>query len=74
MERHLQRRRHSRDRLALRPDLTKRGLGRGFLEAGLEFLVRRYDYRHPYVCLTLDPRNEPALKLYHRAGLSRYRP
>lgn len=54
--------------LALRPDLTNRGLGRAFLEAGLEFLVGHYDYRRPYVHLTVDPGNAPALKLYRRAG------
>jgi ribosomal-protein-alanine N-acetyltransferase len=53
---------------ALRPALTNRGLGRDFLEAGVEFLVRNYDYRNPYVYLSVDPGNEPALKLYHRAG------
>jgi len=54
--------------LALRPALTNRGLGRDFLEAGVEFLVSNYNYRRPYVYLSVDPGNEPALKLYHRAG------
>ena len=54
--------------LALRPALTNRGLGRDLLEAGVEFLVSNYNYRRPYVYLSVDPGNEPALKLYHRAG------
>jgi ribosomal-protein-alanine N-acetyltransferase len=54
--------------LALKPALTNRGLGRDFLEAGVDFLVSNYKYRRPYVYLSVDPGNEPALKLYHRAG------
>lgn len=53
---------------ALRPEMTNRGLGRGFLEAGVEFLISNYAYRQPYVYLSVDPGNEPALKLYDRAG------
>ncbi|MGI9584801.1 MAG: GNAT family N-acetyltransferase [Acidimicrobiia bacterium] len=54
--------------LALAPDLTNRGLGAGFLEAGIEFLSTNYDYTGRYVHLSVDPQNEPALKLYKRAG------
>lgn len=54
--------------LALRPELTNRGLGRGFLEAGIEFLRTNYDYDRAYVHLSVDPHNDPALKLYVRAG------
>lgn len=60
--------------LALRPERTGRGLGAGFLLAGIEFLVTRYDYRHPYVYLDVAPTNEPALKLYERAGFERLGP
>lgn len=54
--------------LALRPEQTRRGLGASFLQAGIEFLVSRYGYGHPYVYLDVAPTNEPALKLYERAG------
>jgi ribosomal-protein-alanine N-acetyltransferase len=54
--------------LALAPSLTNRGIGRGFLEAGMEFLMSNYDYDGAYVYLDVDPGNDPALKLYERAG------
>jgi len=56
--------------LALRPDLTNRRLGEGFLEAGVSFLVGNYDYRGNHVSLNVDRRNLPALKLYRRAGFT----
>lgn len=54
--------------LALRPEQVGRGLGASFLQAGIEFLVTKYGYVHPYVYLDVSPTNEPALKLYERAG------
>lgn len=54
--------------LALAPELTNQGLGGAFLEAGIEFLIDAYDYSGTHVHLDVDPRNEPAVKLYMRAG------
>ena len=52
--------------LALRPDLTGRGLGLAFVEAGLDFARARY----APVRFTLDVAafNERARRVYERAG------
>ena len=60
--------------LALNPEMTNQGLGRGFLEAGIRFLATNYNYDRPYVCLNVDEANAPALKLYDRAGFERITP
>lgn len=55
--------------LGLRPDLTGRGLGRGFLEPGLEFA--RAAYAPKRFRLRVAAFNERAIKLYESAGFER---
>jgi [ribosomal protein S18]-alanine N-acetyltransferase len=52
--------------LGLRPDLTGRGLGLDFVNAGLRFARRRY--RPARVILDVASFNERAIKVYERAG------
>jgi len=52
--------------LGLRPDLTGRGFGLDFFNAGLAFGRERY--RPPYVRLFVAAFNERAVKVYERAG------
>jgi [ribosomal protein S18]-alanine N-acetyltransferase len=52
--------------LGLRPNLTGRRLGSGFVEAGLEF-SRSLHGRRP-VILTVASFNERAIRVYERAG------
>lgn len=57
--------------LALSPAMTNKGRGRGFLEAGIAFLVTNYNYGGSHVYLNVDQGNVPALKLYERSGFER---
>jgi ribosomal-protein-alanine N-acetyltransferase len=55
--------------LGLRPDLTGRGLGADFLEAGLGFARERF--RPARFQLRVAAFNERAIKVYERAGFVR---
>ena len=57
--------------LGLRPDQTGRGLGRSFVEAGLEYARRRFapvEFR-----LSVATFNRRAITVYERAGFARVR-
>src|SRR3954468_10399058 len=54
--------------LGLRPDLTGRGLGREFVEAGLEFT--REAFAPARFLLSVAAFNERAIKVYERAGFT----
>ncbi|MHB9144295.1 MAG: GNAT family N-acetyltransferase [Symbiobacteriia bacterium] len=57
--------------VGLRPDLTGRGLGLSFLEAGLQYARDRY---HPKTFrLVVAAFNQRAIRLYERAGFARLR-
>lgn len=55
--------------LGLRPDLTGRGLGSSFVEAGLAFAKDRWDPES--FGLDVFPWNERAIRCYERAGFTR---
>jgi ribosomal-protein-alanine N-acetyltransferase len=57
--------------IGLRPDLTDRGLGLGFLEQGLVFANARFQPRR--FKLSVAEFNERAIKVYERAGFARTR-
>ena len=61
--------------LALRPDLTGKGNGLAFMQAGLAFASRRYAPR--FFHLEVAEFNQRAIKVYERAGftlgMKRYR-
>ncbi|HWS80642.1 MAG TPA: GNAT family protein [Rubrobacter sp.] len=55
--------------LGMRPDLTGRGLGIGYLLAGLKFARRRYSPER--FTLSVATFNERAILVYERAGFRR---
>ncbi len=55
--------------LGLRPDLTGKGMGLPFIEAGLAFARERFQVRHFH--LTVATFNERAITVYERAGFVR---
>lgn len=57
--------------LGLRPDLTGRGLGARFVNAGIEFAQARFGPRR--IVLNVAEFNERAIRVYERAGFSRTR-
>ncbi|MBN2548804.1 MAG: GNAT family N-acetyltransferase [Anaerolineales bacterium] len=52
----------------LKPELTGRGLGAGFVSACIEFAIREHRYRGKYVRLGVPAFNQRAIKVYERLG------
>ena len=52
----------------LKPELTGRGLGAGFVSACIEFAVKRHDYKGKYIRLGVATFNKRAIKVYERVG------
>jgi ribosomal-protein-alanine N-acetyltransferase len=57
----------------LRPDLTGRGIGPGFVSACFDNAVRHFNYNGPYVRLGVAAFNTRAIKAYAKAGFREYR-
>jgi [ribosomal protein S18]-alanine N-acetyltransferase len=55
--------------LGLRPDLTGRGLGLEFVDAGIEFAMEEFGRKR--VVLDVAEFNERAIRVYERAGFRR---
>jgi ribosomal-protein-alanine N-acetyltransferase len=55
--------------LGMRPDLTGRGLGQGFVSACVEYAVLGYELAKHSIKLHVALFNRRAIKVYQRAGL-----
>jgi ribosomal-protein-alanine N-acetyltransferase len=58
--------------LALNPKCVGKGLGLEFLFAGLKFGIINYHYKKEFIKLNVDKNNEPAIRLYIKAGFEIY--
>lgn len=52
----------------LKPELTSKGLGASFVNAGIDFAVEKFDYKKDYMMLAVASFNHRAIRLYEKIG------
>lgn len=58
--------------LALNPKMVGKGLGKEFVDEGIAFGIREFDYKENYVKLTVNSKNKPAVRVYEKAGFIKH--
>ncbi len=58
--------------LALSPELVGKGLGKDFVEQGINFGKNKFNYNQSYIRLTVNKHNKPAKIVYKKAGFVEY--
>jgi ribosomal-protein-alanine N-acetyltransferase len=58
--------------LALNPDLVGKGYGKDFVEQGINFAIKHFDYQEEYIKLSVNLENKAAVKVYKKAGFKEY--
>lgn len=58
--------------LALNPDLVGKGYGKVFVEQGVDFGIKNFDYQEEYIKLNVNINNKAAVKVYKKAGFKEY--
>jgi len=56
----------------MKPEMTGRGYGPGFVHACADYAVKRFDYRCKYVGLGVYAFNKRAVRAYEKAGFAVY--
>lgn len=59
--------------LAINPKYIGKGLGLDFLQEGLQFCVKNYNYKKDFIKLFVNKANLPAFKIYRKAGFKIYK-
>lgn len=54
--------------LALSPDLVGKGYGKEFVLQGIDFGIKKFEYKREYIKLTVNIENKPAVRVYEKAG------
>jgi ribosomal-protein-alanine N-acetyltransferase len=52
----------------LKPELTGKGYGADFVDAGIEFGIKKYNYDRDYLMLAVAKFNQRAVKVYQKLG------
>lgn len=58
--------------VALNPALVGKGLGKEFIDSGINFGIKNYDYSKDYIRLTVNENNKPAIKVYENLGFTHF--
>ncbi|MTI48665.1 GNAT family N-acetyltransferase [Sporosalibacterium faouarense] len=58
--------------LALNPKFTDKGLGKEFVEQGINFGIQEFDYQGEYIELNVNVNNKPAIRVYEKAGFVKH--
>ena len=59
--------------LALNPDFVGKGYGKDFVEQGITFGLKHFDYQKEYIKLNVNLENKAAVKVYKKAGFKEYK-
>ncbi len=58
--------------LALNPDFVEKGYGKTFVEQGIDFGIKHFDYQEEYIKLNVNIKNKAAVRVYKKAGFKEY--
>lgn len=59
--------------VALSPNLVGKGLGKEFLQNGINFGIKNYEYNKEYIRLTVNENNQPAIRVYEKVGFKTFK-
>lgn len=59
--------------LALNPDFVDKGYGKEFVEQGIAFGIKHFNYQEKYIKLNVNINNKAAIRVYKKAGFTEYR-
>jgi len=59
--------------VALNPALVGKGLGKEFINSGIDFGIKNYDYSKDYIRLMVNESNKPAIKVYENLGFIHFK-
>lgn len=58
--------------LALNPDFVGKGYGKDFVEQGIDFGIKHFNYQEEYIKLNVNINNKTAVRVYKKAGFKEY--
>ncbi len=58
--------------LALKPELVGKGLGKEFVNQGIEYGLNKFKYKKEYIKLNVNIKNKSAIRVYEKTGFKEY--